>query len=65
MAVHDKVTHRVHWTYDLDTEEPLTAFEAVSMAFDIDARRPMSIPEAIRQRELDALQPDLAPGALT
>ena len=64
VAVHDKVTHRVHWTYDLDTEALLTAFEAVSMAFDIDARRPMSIPDAIRQRELDALQPDLAPGAL-
>lgn len=64
VAVHDKVTHRVHWTYDLDTEQLLTAFEAVSMAFDIAGRRPMSIPDAHRQRELDALQPDLAPGAL-
>jgi acyl-CoA thioesterase FadM len=65
VAVHDKVTHRVHWTYDLDTEQLLTAFEAVSMAFDIVGRRPMSIPDLHRQRELDALQPDLAPGALT
>ena len=64
VAVHDKVTHRVHWTYDLDTEQLLTAFKAISMAFDIVGRRPMSIPETYRQRELDALQPDLAPGAL-
>ena len=64
VAVHDKVTHRVHWTYDLDTEQVLTAFEAVSMAFDIDGRRPMSIPEGHRQRELEALQPDLDPAAL-
>jgi acyl-CoA thioesterase FadM len=64
VAVHDKVTHRVHWTYDLDTEQLLTAFEAVSLAFDIGARRPMRIPEAHRQQELDTLQPDLAPGAL-
>ena len=64
VAVHDKVTHRVHWTFDLDTEQILTAFEAVSMAFDIAARRPMSIPDAYREREVGALQPDLAPGAL-
>jgi hypothetical protein len=64
VAVHDKVTHRVHWTYDLDTEQVLTAFEAVSMAFDIAGRRPMSIPEGHRRRELEALQPDLDPAAL-
>jgi acyl-CoA thioesterase FadM len=62
VAIHDKVTHRVHWTFDLDSETLLTAFEAVSMAFDIAARRPMRIPEAHRRRELEGLQPDLAPG---
>jgi acyl-CoA thioesterase FadM len=61
VAVHDKVTHRVHWTYDLDRGDLLTAFESVSMAFDIRARRPVSIPDAIRRRELAGLQPDLAP----
>jgi acyl-CoA thioesterase FadM len=61
VAIHDKVTHRVHWAYDLDSAELLTAFEAVSMAFDITARRPLSIPEGYRQRELERLQPDLAP----
>jgi hypothetical protein len=61
IAVHDKVTHRIHWTYDVDRGDLLTAFEVVSLAFDIRARRPVSIPEVNRRRELDALQPDLAP----
>jgi acyl-CoA thioesterase FadM len=63
VAVHDKVTHRVHWTYDLDRRELLSGFEIVSLAFDIRSRRPVSIPEEHRQRELAALQPDLAPRA--
>jgi acyl-CoA thioester hydrolase len=61
IAVHDKVTHRIHWTYDVDRGELLTAFEVVSLAFDISTRRPVPIPEVHRRRELDALQPDLAP----
>jgi acyl-CoA thioesterase FadM len=61
VAVHDKVMHRLHWAYDLDTGALLTAFESVSMAFDINGRRPMRIPDGYRQRELDRLQPDLVP----
>jgi acyl-CoA thioesterase FadM len=61
VAIHDKVTHRVHWAYDLDSGALLTAFEAVSLAFDIRGRRPMSIPAGFRRRELGRLQPDLAP----
>lgn len=61
VAVHDKVTHRLHWVYDLDEGDLLTAFEAVSLAFDIRGRRPMSIPERQRRYELRQLHPDLAP----
>jgi hypothetical protein len=61
VGIHDKVTHRVHWAFDLDSGELLSAFEAVSMAFDIRGRRPMRIPDGYRQRELERLQPDLAP----
>jgi acyl-CoA thioesterase FadM len=61
VAVHDKVMHRLHWAYDLDTGALLTAFESVSMAFDIKGRRPISIPDGYRQRELERLQPDLVP----
>lgn len=65
VAVHDKVTHRVNWAFDLDRGDLLTAFESVSMAFDIRGRRPMSIPEGYRQRTLAKLQSDLVPQALT
>jgi hypothetical protein len=61
VAVHDKVMHRVHWAFDLDSGALLTAFESVSMAFDIGGRRPMSIPDGYRRILLDRLQPDLAP----
>ena len=64
VAIHDKVIHRVHWTYDLDTEVLLTAFESVSLAFDIGGRRPMSIPEGYRAKAERTVQPDLAPQAL-
>jgi hypothetical protein len=64
VALHDKVMHRVHWVYDADQGHLLTAFENVSMAFDIRARKPMSIPEGYRQREEERVQPDLAPRAL-
>jgi hypothetical protein len=63
VAVHDKVMHRINWVFDLDTGGLLTAFESVSMAFDIRARRPVSIPDGYRAIEQDRLQPDLAPGA--
>jgi acyl-CoA thioesterase FadM len=63
VGMNDKTTHRMHWAYDIDTGALLTAFESVSLAFDVRARRAMSIPEGYRQRELERLQPDLAPRA--
>ncbi|MDZ7673780.1 MAG: thioesterase family protein [Acidimicrobiales bacterium] len=64
IQVLDKVTHRIQWAFDLESGELLNAFEVVSMAFDIRARRPMAIPELFRRRELALLQPDLAPRTL-
>jgi acyl-CoA thioesterase FadM len=64
VAIHDKVMHRVHWAFDVRSGELLTAFESISMAFDIRGRRPMSIPDGYRQRALTQLQPDLAPQSL-
>jgi acyl-CoA thioester hydrolase len=64
VGVHDKVMHRVHWTFDVDTGALLTAFESVSLAFDIGNRRPMSIPDAFRERVSGTIHPDLAPQAL-
>ena len=61
VAIQDKVTYRVHWCFDVEQGELLAGFEIVNMAFDTRGRRPMSIPDAHRQRELASLQPDLAP----
>jgi acyl-CoA thioesterase FadM len=61
VAVHDKVTHRVHWCFGLEDGELLAGFEIVNLAFDTRSRRPMTIPVGHAQRELAMLQPDLAP----
>lgn len=59
----DKTTHRVHWAFDLDRGDLLTSFETVSLAFDTVGRRPMSIPQWIREGEAATLHPDMAPRA--
>lgn len=61
VAIADEVTHRVHWCFDVEQGELLVGFEMVSMAFDIRGRRPMSIPDGHRRRELSNLMPDLTP----
>lgn len=61
VAIHERATHRMHWCYDLERNEPLCTFEAVDVAFDTRARRAMVIPEAIRQRQESILHTDLAP----
>jgi acyl-CoA thioesterase FadM len=61
VAIHDKVTHRVHWCFGLTDGELLVGFEIVNMAFDTRSRRPMSIPAAHAERERATLQSDLAP----
>jgi acyl-CoA thioesterase FadM len=61
VAIHDKVTHDLHWCFDLDTGRLLTAFETVSMAFDIVGRTPMSIPDGYRRKWERLVQPDLTP----
>ena len=61
IAIHDRATHRMHWCYDLDRDEPLCTFEAVDVAFDTRGRRSMVIPDAIRRRQESILHADLAP----
>jgi acyl-CoA thioester hydrolase len=63
VAIHDKVIHRVNWAYDLDRGALLTAFESISLAFDVRSRRPMSIPGGYRARTEASIHPDLAPRA--
>ena len=61
VAIHDKVTHRVHWCFGLGDGELTAGFEIVNMAFDTRSRRPMSIPAAHAERERATLEPDLVP----
>lgn len=61
IAIHERATHRLHWSYDLDTGAVLCAFEGVDVAFDTRARRTMVIPERVRRRHEASLHTDLAP----
>lgn len=58
-AVADKTTQQSMWVYDLDGGELLAAFEAVSVLFDIGARRAMSIPDDMRAEHETRLHPEL------
>ncbi len=61
LSIPDKTSHRIQWAYDVDRGDLLTTFEVVNLAFDIDRRRPMSIPTDLRAMEESVLYPDLAP----
>ena len=58
----DKVMQNIMWAYAVDSGELLTTFEVVNLAFDVNHRRPMPIPERIRDYETRILHPELAPG---
>lgn len=60
-SVQDKVAHRIHWVFDLDDGALILSFEVVNMAFDVQGRRSMSIPEPLRARQLGAMHDDLTP----
>ncbi len=61
VRLEDKTSQRMMWVFDVDSGELLTTFEIVNLAFDIEARAAMSIPERIRSWEASALHADLAP----
>ena len=61
LALADKTSHRIQWAYDVERADLLTTFEVVNLAFDITARRPMSIPARQRAAEAAVLRPDLRP----
>lgn len=58
----DKVMQNIMWAYAVATDELLTTFEVVNLAFDVNHRRPMPIPDRIRAYEERILHPELAPG---
>ena len=61
LAIADKTSHRILWAYDVEREDLLVSFEIVNLAFDIDARAPLRIPDRYRAAESKVLHPELAP----
>lgn len=59
IAVRDKITHSMNWSYDIDTGDVIAAFETVNLAFDMVARRAMSIPDHERASWEERLHPEL------
>lgn len=59
-AIGDKTTQMAMWSFDVDTGELLVAFELVSVLFDIDARRAISIPDDMCAQHEASLHPELA-----
>ncbi|MGA9278515.1 thioesterase family protein [Ilumatobacter sp.] len=58
-AIADKTTQMSMWAYDVDSGELLVSFEVVSVLFNIDARRAMSIPDDMRAGHAANLHPEL------
>ena len=60
-AMERKTNRMVMWSNDLDTEDLLVVFEVVNLAFDIDERRSMLIPDDVREADKHRLHPEFLP----
>ncbi|MFW6092896.1 MAG: thioesterase family protein [Pseudomonadota bacterium] len=58
--IHDKVHSTTRWIFQAESGELCAVMQTVTLAFDIDARRPIPIPEAEREDLLASYHPDLA-----
>ena len=61
-AIERKTTRSTMWAYDLAEGEVLVAFEVINLAFDIDARRSMLIPDDYVAGEQRHFHPEFARG---
>ena len=59
-AIERKTTRSTMWAYDLAEGDVLVAFEVVNLAFDIDARRSMLIPDDYLAGEQRRFHPEFA-----
>ena len=60
-AIARKTTRATRWVYDLDRGDVLVAFDVVNLAFDIDARRSMLVPDDYPTREGSQFHPEFIP----
>ncbi len=60
-AMARKTNRMSMWSFDLDTAALLVSFEVVNLAFDIDARRSLVIPDDVREQDHLRLHPEFLP----
>ena len=60
-AIEPKTTRSTMWAYDLATGEVLVVFEVVNLAFDLDTRRSMVIPDDYPATEEQRHHPEFIP----
>ena len=60
-AIERKTTRSTMWAYDLAAGDVLVAFEVVNLAFDIDARRSILIPDDYVAVEQRRFHPEFVP----
>lgn len=59
VAISTKTSVRHHWVFDLATRELLCTSQVLNLAFDIEGRRAMEIPDEVRETLERQYQPDL------
>lgn len=60
-AIERKTTRSTMWAFDLAAEEVLVVFEVVNLAFNLDTRRSMLIPDDYRTAEEQRHHPEFVP----
>ncbi len=60
LEINDKTTLTRHWVFDVDRADLVCTFAVVGLAFDLEARRAVVIPDAVREAFAERLHPDLA-----
>ena len=61
IALAEKISQNVHWSFDLASGELLGVMATVNIVFDLDARRAIPVPDDERADIASRLRPDLAP----
>lgn len=61
-AVARKTTRSTRWVLDLERGDVLVAFDVVNLAFDVDARRAMHVPDDYLDRDDISYHPEFAAG---
>jgi acyl-CoA thioesterase FadM len=59
LDVRDKVMMSRHWLFDVDRGDLIAVFSVLNVAFDTSRRRAMVIPDAVRDRMVSRLHPEL------